>query len=95
VQGRHFTLVMVPSAEGTRLGMVASRKLGNAVSRNRAKRLIRDIFRKTDLPGAAGGIDVVVIPRHSVFEAAYPDLENDFRGALRRGASRLKANAAS
>ena len=94
VHGRHFTLVLVPSERGTRLGIVASRKLGDAVSRNRAKRLIREIFRKTDVPGPAG-VDLVVIPRQSVFAADYPTLENDFRGALRRGVSRLKSNAAS
>lgn len=45
-----------------RLGVVASRKIGTAVARNRAKRLVREAFRATrDL--WKPGIDLVVIVR--------------------------------
>jgi ribonuclease P protein component len=46
----------------TRLGLVVSRKVGNAVRRNRVKRLIREAFRNCPEWGLAG-IDLVVIPR--------------------------------
>jgi ribonuclease P protein component len=84
---------MAPNTAGTvRLGIVASRKLGDAVRRNRAKRLIREIFRQTDLP-RGHGIDVVVIPRRELFDATYSSLESDFRGAFRRGAACLPVPA--
>ena len=52
-RARYFTLLMAPNTAGTaRLGIVASRKLGDAVRRNRAKRLIREIFRRTGTPPA-------------------------------------------
>jgi ribonuclease P protein component len=92
VHGRFLTLVAAPNDTGAaRLGIVASRKLGNAVQRNRAKRLIRDIFRQVNT--ARPGLDVVVIPRRELFDAAYASLENDFRSVFTRCASRLQRGA--
>jgi ribonuclease P protein component len=90
IHGRYLTLLMVPNNAGTaRLGIVASRKLGDAPSRNRAKRLIREVFRK--IPPLAGvpSVDVVVIPRRELFDAEYLALEKDFRSAYQRCAARL------
>lgn len=89
-KGRYLTVLMARNDVGTtRLGIVASRKLGDAVRRNRAKRLIRQMFRQsTSLPPTLG-LDVVVIPRRELFDAAYLALEADFRGTVQRCASRV------
>ena len=94
VQGKYFTLLMAPNnSAGPRLGIVASRKLGGAVMRNRAKRLIREVFRLSQpLPGRQD-VDVVVIPRRELLDAPYPSLEDDFRSTYRRCAARLQSNA--
>lgn len=87
--GRYVTLVIVPNRTGeTRLGLVASRKVGNAVTRNRAKRLMREVFRKNPQVGTGPAIDVVMIPRREFFEADLASLEQDFRSAFRRSTSR-------
>jgi ribonuclease P protein component len=90
VHGRFFTLVMAPNdASAIRLGIVASRKLGDAVTRNRAKRLIREVFRRIHEPTPSSRVDVVVIPRGELLSAPYASLQEDFRGTLRRGLARL------
>ena len=92
-KGRYLTILVAPNDAGTaRLGIVASRKLGDAVRRNRAKRLIREVFRRSEVPGRHG-MDVVVIPRRELFDAAYGDFEADFRQTLKRCAARLPAPA--
>jgi ribonuclease P protein component len=87
-KGRYLTILVAPNDIGTaRLGIVASRKLGDAVRRNRAKRLIREVFRRSATQER--GMDVVVIPRRELFGAAFTDFEADFRNVLKRGAARL------
>jgi ribonuclease P protein component len=94
MHGRFLTLVMAPAtAPAVRLGIVASRKLGGAVTRNRAKRLIREVFRRTAPLVSAPGVDVVVMPRAGFFDASYESLQADFRRTLARGLSRIRGHA--
>ena len=81
--GRYLTIVAAP-AEGplTRLGIVASRKIGGAVARNRAKRLIRQVFRTES--GPATPADLVVIAKPGAVSVGAVDVATDFRAARRR-----------
>jgi ribonuclease P protein component len=82
VHSRYCTLFVRPNRlAGGRLGIAATKKLGGAVQRNRAKRLIREIFRHNDI---APGFDVVVVPKREFFEASLTILEADYRAALER-----------
>ena len=63
-----------------RLGVTASRKVGNAVVRARAKRLVREAFRATrEL--FAPGIDVVVIVKRSTEESKLDTVIAEWRAA--------------
>lgn len=65
-----------------RLGVIASRRVGNAVLRNRAKRRLRELFRlhQDALPPSC---DLVFIARKRIHEAPFSDLRRRFFGALR------------
>ena len=84
VNGRLLTM-FVRSNQGThaRLGIAATRKIGGAVVRNRAKRLTRELFRHHK---PATAIDVVVVPRREFLDAPYPSLEREFNNLLERAA---------
>jgi ribonuclease P protein component len=60
-----------------RFGIVTSKKIGNAVIRNRAKRQIREVIRKT-LNNLRPGYDVVVVARFTMKQAVFALIESDF-----------------
>lgn len=85
VSGRFVTLIGLPNTLGAdRLGIVASKRVGGAVVRNRAKRRLREIFRR-DQPSGAGtsrSLDVVAIARRELVDAPFAAAEADFIAAL-------------
>ena len=82
VHGRYSTVfVFANRLPIGRLGIAATKKLGGAVERNRAKRLIREVFRRNKV---APGFDVVVIPKRELLDASLITLEADYRNTLER-----------
>lgn len=80
-------------AGAARLGIAATRKMGQAVERNRAKRLVRELFRHHK---PTEGIDVVVVPRREMLDAPYARLEAEFCTLLgRHPSTALRAGRAS
>lgn len=81
-QGRCMIVFTLPrEGQPTRLGIAATRKLGMAVERNRAKRLVRELFRRHPAPP---GFDIVVVPRRPLFDAPYASLEAEYVATLGR-----------
>lgn len=64
-----------------RVGVIASRRIGNAVARNRAKRLLREVFRLNQhlLPASC---DLVLVARPAIGRAPYGELEQKFRKVI-------------
>lgn len=76
-----------------RVGITATAKLGNAVTRNRVRRRLREIYRLHET-GLLRGVDLVVVARNRSVPAGYADLERDFLGCCRQlGLLAQKENA--
>ena len=73
----------LPADSASRLGVVTARRIGGAVVRNRARRLLRETFRvhQHDL---AAPVDLVLVARPSIAGKRFADVERDFLTTLRK-----------
>lgn len=86
-----MTALFLPNEHGhDRLGIIASRRVGGAVERNRAKRLIREVFRLNKRQ-ASRGADIVIIPRAELLKAPFPAIEAEYRSILERHGKRSRS----
>jgi ribonuclease P protein component len=67
-----------------RFGFTVSRKVGNAVERNRVRRRLREIVRLSAANGLHAGHDYVLIGRRAALKLPFARMTQDFEGALRR-----------
>ena len=89
--GRLMTMFTREREEGTaRLGIAATRKMGAAVERNRAKRVVRELFRHHK-PSAP--LDIVVVPRRELVDAPFQRIEAEFLALLNRDPSTRSRSA--
>jgi len=72
------------ASESLRVGFTASKKVGGAVKRNRAKRRLRELAATVLPTHGETGIDYVLIARNTTPDYPFPDLKQDFERAMKR-----------
>lgn len=80
LQGR----IVGGAGNDARIGFTASKKVGNAVARNRAKRRLREAVRVLFPALAKPGWDYVVVAKTEAITVGWPDLLDDLEKALIR-----------
>lgn len=84
---RGFVVLVAPrggaeGVQGPRLGVTVSRRVGDAVIRNRVKRRVREWFRR-ERPGLAVDLDVVVIARQAAATLSGSEVARQLERAAR------------
>src|SRR4030065_473130 len=81
-RGRHFHLVYHANAFGfPRMAVVVSRKVGNAVQRNRIKRRVRAPFRRNKALFMKP-MDVILIAKKEILDLSWPELAVRYAAAV-------------
>ncbi|HEY5298711.1 MAG TPA: ribonuclease P protein component [Verrucomicrobiae bacterium] len=73
----------LPEGAKPKLGVVTSKKIGNAVARSRARRLLRESFRLHQNEFAQP-VELVLVARNSIAGKKFTAVEKDFLAALDR-----------
>jgi ribonuclease P protein component len=84
LDGALFTLMAAENGlEICRVGLATSRRVGGAVERNRAKRLLRESFRR-NRSDTVRGLDLVFVPKREIGGKTQAAVEAEYRLRLAR-----------
>ena len=72
-----------PAGAASRLGVITPGRIGGAVARNRARRLLRESFRLHQLE-LLEPLDLVLVARPSIAGKGFAEVEKDFLTTLRK-----------
>ena len=81
---RHVVLLFRKNGMSkSREAFIASKKVGNSVQRNRARRLMKEAFRTSEIT-VPGGYDMAFIARNTITDAKCADVQRSIEAALTR-----------
>ena len=83
------------SSESFRIGYTASKKIGKAHVRNKAKRRLRAVVRDVFPSMALDNVDYVLISRFNTADCKFKDLKSDIKWALKKTNKMLLGEDAS
>ena len=78
-----------------RFGFTVSKKVGNAVARNRVKRRLREIVRLNGVMATRGGHDYVLIGRKAALTLPFGRMAGEFAGAMKRAHGKRQTQPAA
>lgn len=78
-----------------RVGFTVTRKVGTAVERNRIRRRLRDIVRRSAADGLQAGRDYVLVGRRAALDHPFDQMMQDFFTALAQAHRRRSTERAS
>jgi ribonuclease P protein component len=73
----------LPDGAKPKLGVVTGKKIGGAVERNRARRLLRESFRQHQAE-LSQPVEIILVARNSISGKEFAGVEKDYLTALRR-----------
>jgi ribonuclease P protein component len=85
IHGKYLVVIFAKNNKGyNRKAFLASKKVGNAVARNRARRLMKEAYRILS-PRLKSGYDILFIARNTIVDKGCPEVERTMKASLIKG----------
>ncbi|HTO86948.1 MAG TPA: ribonuclease P protein component [Thermoanaerobaculia bacterium] len=88
--GRLLQVFLRPRSGDSRIGISVPRRVGNAVTRNRLRRRVREIFRRNRGLFETTSADLVIHVRPAAADVSFAELSEEYRRTVARGLARLR-----